>query len=201
MAAALALALVLLAGQAPASPETVGWIDRLERALAGLSGRVLALPPGAFGDRPREPVHAVLHAPTSSVWILAGPEPGAEVVRSGTVHRGGTVDGGWVTVTWDDGGLYTLTAPVDVPAAGGVHPLARLHDRLVSAPLARPVGGLPAGSRFHAAGTVGLPRGGSGTATLWASLGDHIVVTHPDGTAVTLHWSGIAEALPAEGGE
>ena len=91
-------------------------------------------------------------------------------------------------------------------------PWPDLHDRLLSAPLAAPLGRLPAGSRFTAVaaggpgGIVERPGGpdsapgGPRRATLWESFGDHLAVTHPDGS-VTFHgWRATDAALRGGGG-
>ena len=99
-------------------------------------------------------------------------------MREGVRDRAPRRHDGWVTVIWDTGELDTVTGPVDIPPAGAVHKLARFHDLLLSAPLVRAAGGLPAGSR-----------GGVGSVTL------------PDGTRSTLHWTKLATALPDGGTE
>lgn len=191
-----------------ARTENTDWLDRIERVMVAQSGRVLAIPTRAASDSASgssteaTPLHMVFYAPLSALWILAGPPPETEVVRSATMHRG-NLRGGFITITWGMGEITTLGGPEDMPTwqSGDYHPLAVLHDRLLAGPISRPLAALPPDSRFRASGVVELPDRMEGpgdtsrAATLWASLGDHIVVTHPDGRVVTLHWRDVDAAL------
>jgi len=197
----------------PSSPRA--WLDGVERLLAGVSGRAARLvPPAGMEDGFESPVF-VFFAPLSTVWILdaetVGDAAASEVTDTAALLREETGEGGRLHVLWRRGPTATLEWPLPLPelrAAPETHPLAALHGRLLSAPLASPLGGLPAGSRFTAVaaggpgGIVGRPAGaadGRERATLWESFGDHIAVTHPDGS-VTLHGRRAMDAALRGGG-
>ena len=185
--AAAALAVVPL----PAPSDSGGaWLDSAESALVESGGVPLRL-----DGRP-----AVFHAPLSAVWVFAEGGPDAPLLRSGDIHRGGSGAEGFMAIVWDDGGITTYNGsrlPSLVVTEGSPHPLAVFHDRLLSQALARPLAGLPAGSRFLRGGTVSVP-GGDETLTVWRSLGDFLKITPPGGRERTLPWRAVDAAL--EGG-
>lgn len=166
------------------APETA-WLDRFERLMAARSGRVLMLPNSPPDGPPDGPRYAVFYAPLATVWLLRGPDT-TEVRASGTLHRSAAGDG-FVTVTWDSGALTTFNRPPAAPRPGDRHPLATAHDRLLARPLAQSLVALPAGSRLRASGVVEMPDPSDAgeAATLWESLGDHIVITGPEGQSHT----------------
>ena len=113
-------------------------------------------------------------------------------------------------IRWGDANPATLAWPdrlPDVIETGRAQPLGRFHDRLLTLPLARPIAGLPAGARFEAPagssrmGLVRIPGDTGGIATLWQSLGNHIVITKPDGQTSTLRWQELDAALKKGGAE
>ena len=224
MAAALAAAMLPAVTPAaapsmtPSSPRA--WLDGVERRLAEASGRAARLvPPSGMEDGPyaESPVF-VFFAPLSTAWVLdaetVGDAADAEVTATAALLREETGEGGRLHVLWRYGPTATLEWPLPLPelrVSPETHPLAALHDRLLSAPLSAPLGRLPAGSRFTAVaaggpgGIVERPGapdsapGGPRRATLWESFGDHLAVTHPDGS-VTFHGWGATDAALRGGG-
>ena len=147
----------------------------------------------------------VFYAPLATVWHLAG--SGTEVRRAGRVRAVVTERGHFAGVLWGKGDIASLGWPEPlpdiVPSGDTPHPLAAFHDRLLSMPIAVPLGNLPAGSRFvpmAASGPGGIVERPDAPArvTLWESLGDWIAVTHPDGARTVHGWREVDAAL--EGG-
>ncbi len=192
-----------------AAPSTAReWLDAVEARLLEVSGRAaLLLPvPGhedTFGTRDG-PIAFVFHAPLSTMWVLdAGSiadAEGADVRASAVLLREETADGGRLRALWRDGAVTDFVWPLPVPeldAASVRHPLAVKHDLLLSAPLARPVAGLPAGWRFFADGLVlpDDPEAEVETATLWRSDGDLIVIEHADGRVAKIPLDDLIAAI------
>ncbi|WP_419738568.1 hypothetical protein [Ruegeria sp.] len=177
----------------PGTPQA--WLEAIERRLVGQSGHVMEI---HTGD---DPAWVIFYTPLGQVWHLDGPEADAEVLRTGLISRTLAGGGALIALRWEDGGIATWVAPAPLPVLEvqeRPHPLARFHDRLLSRPLHRPVGGLPAGARFlpgRPAGVVRVPDAPEGEQILWESLGDHITLIHPDGQASTLFWQEIRDAL------
>lgn len=178
-----------------AAPSTAReWLDAVAARLLEVSGRAaLLLPvPGhedTFGTEDG-PVAFVFHAPLSTMWVLDADSISdaerADVRATAVLLREETADGGRLRALWRGGAATDFVWPLPVPeldAASERHPLAVKHDLLLSAPLARPVAGLPAGWRFFADGLVlpDDPEAEVETATLWRSDGDRIVIEHADG--------------------
>ena len=143
------------------------------------------------------PEQAVFYAPLSVFWLLDATAP--EPTVQDTVHLTRSENRIFATRN----GVTLLVGPEmltqDSPGSDAVqHPLARFHDRLLSVPLARPLAGLPAGSRFDPGGTLRQP--GATRAGLWESHGDHIVITRSDGRSETFHWSTLDAALKGNAG-
>ena len=198
--AALAGAAAAAAPPGPGSPEA--WLEDVERRLVGLSGLPFEVRPSPDAKAARY----VFYAPLATAWQLAG--PGTKVRRAGKVQAIVTERGHFAAVFWERGEITSLEWPAQlpeiVPGGNGPHPLAAFHDRLLSMPLATAFAGLPAGSRFVpvvASGPGGIVQRPENLerATLWESLGDLIVVTHPDGTQTLHGWREVDAAL--EGGD
>ena len=156
-----------------------------------------------------DPIPAVFHAPLSSLWLLGEPADNTEpeVLSTARLERNVADGDAGLFVIWDQIGLTTLIGPGLLPnitSTGQPHPLAIFHNRLLTLPLARPVAGLPEGTRFEApvggstTGLVRIPGDASGIAMLWQSLGDHIVITKPDGQTSTLRWQELDAALTGD---
>jgi len=174
----------------PGSPEAA--LDTFERRLAASHGQLLTL---TLSGRERK---VVFYAPFSAVWLLDetgdGVDSTARLTRTRDhlyLDRGNTIQ------------LVSVQGSTQSSASKARHPLATFHDRLLSQPLARSIAGLPAGSRFvtrHAEpgglvlhpGDAALQPAG---ATLWRSLGDHIVIQHGTGQPEPLHWRDVDAAL------
>lgn len=196
--AALAAA-VLIAPTAmaigPSEPSTArAWLDAIEQQLVEVNGKATLLLPvpgheGTFGTEDG-PVAFVFHAPLSTMWVLDADSIAdaerADVRATAVLLREETAGGGRLRALWRGGTVTDFVWPLPVPefeAAVGLHPLAVKHSMLVSAPLAHPVAGLPAGWQFFADGVVlpDDPVTEVDTATLWRSDGNQIVIEHADG--------------------
>ena len=178
-----------------AAPATArAWLDAIEQQLVEINGKAALLLPvtgheAAFGTEDG-PVAFVFHAQLSTMWVLDADSimdaERAEVRATAVLLREETADGGRLRALWRGGAVTDFVWPLPVPefeAAVGLHPLGVKHNLLLSAPLARPVDGLPAGWRFFADGLVlpDDPETEVDTATLWRSDGDWIVIEHADG--------------------
>ena len=196
----VALAAAVLIAPAPtavgleATSTARAWLDAIEQQLVEINGKAALLLPvpgheGTFGTEDG-PVAFVFHAPLSTMWVLDADSIAdaerADVRATAVLLREVTADGGRLRALWRGGAVTDFVWPLPVPefeAAVGLHPLGVKHNLLLSATLARPVAGLPAGWRFFADGLV-LPDGPEtevDTATLWRSDGDWIVIEHADG--------------------
>ena len=183
----------------PGSPEAA--LDVFERRLSAASGQVIPLALSGTDHK------VVFYAPFSILWLLdetgGAVEATARLTRTRdqlNLDRGDTVQ------------LVDLTAPgkstTGSATPGAQHPIAAFHDRLLAQPLARPVAGLAAGSRFLAwnstnGGIVQPPESDAARITgpvLWRSLGDHIVIQHGSGQSETLRWTLVDKALKGRDG-
>ena len=171
-------------------------LDAFERHLAATSGQPLTL---TLSGTPRK---LVFYAPFSIVWLLDEAGDAVKATARLTRSRGQLYLDPGHTIH-----LVSLTrAPgstTDTPASGAQHPIAAFHDRFLTRPLARPVAGLAAGSRFltgdSAPGGIVWHPDASGIA-FWQSLGDHIVIRHGTGPSERIHWREIDTALKGREG-
>ena len=205
-AAVLAVTASVLASAAlpqPGSPEAA--LDVFERQLSAASGQVIPLALSGTDHK------VVFYAPFSILWLLD--ETGSAVAATARLTRtrnqlyldlGDTVQ----LVDLTAPGTSTTGSATGTMAQAARHPIALFHDRLLAQPLARPVAGLAAGSRFLAwnstnGGIVQPPQSDAAQITgpvLWRSLGDHIVIQHGTGPAAPIPWHEIDAALKGRDG-
>ena len=171
-------------------------LDAFERHLAATSGQPLTL---TLSGTPRK---LVFYAPFSIVWLLDEAGDAVKATARLTRSRGQLYLDPGHTIH-----LVSLTratgSPVDALASGAQHPIAAFHDRFLTRPLARPVAGLAAGSRFLTGdsapgGIVWHPD--ASVVAFWQSLGDHIVIRHGTGPSDRIHWREIDTALKGREG-
>ena len=175
----------------PASDSSVAALDTLEHQLVQASGRTITLWVNGLD------LTGVFYAPLSLFWQV---DEATDVVN-GQARITRTAD----QIYLDWGGRLLLAEITITPLEdNGRHPLAVFHDRLLSRPLAHPVGTLPAGTRFSryagqsGGGIVDYPGDSPDASEIWRSLGDHIVVTRRDGSTNLLPWADLDAALRQE---
>ena len=213
-AAAIAVALLSPA----ATPATGGggpstaraWLDAVEARLVAANGRALRLLPvpgreDAFGTEDGQVF--VFHSGLSTVWHLdaetAADAGDATVLGTAALLREETGEDGRLLALWRGGVVNAFAWPLPLPefeVARERHPLSVMHDALLSAPLARPVAGLPAGWRFRSDGLV-LPGDAEAevrTVTLWRSDGQRTVIEHADGSVVRIALDELVAAIRNE---
>lgn len=214
LAAVVALSL-LPPAVAPAAGEgglstARAWLDAVEARLLEADGKALRLLPvpgreNAFGTEDGQVF--VFHAGLSTVWHLDSETVAdageADVIGTAALLREESVEGGRILAHWLGGAVNEFAWPLPVPefeAATERHPLAIRHDALLSAPLARPVAGLPASWRFRTDGLVlpGDPDVEVLTATFWRSDGDRVVIEHADGAVVRVALDELVAAIRNE---
>ena len=184
------------AGAAPEPPaqEAGIWLAANSALFRLHSGRRIRLASGA---------DVVPYGPLSALWILNG-RTDSPVARAGRVSAQRSAASAAVTVRWEDGtesALIWPELPPEIARVGGIHPLARFHDRLLALPLARSVAGIPAGARFRPDGTVALPAGVHPVSLRWRSLGDAVEITDASGHTDELAWTEVDAALPGTGAD
>lgn len=189
------------------------WLDAVEARLVEADGRALRLlsgPGRADASGTGGGPVIVFHAPLSTMWVLDADsvaEAGdAEVVATAALLREDTEEGGRLLVAWRNGAVDEAGWPQPLPefeVARERHPLAVMHDALLSAPLARHTAGIPAGWRFRPDGLVlpGDPEAEVRTATLWRSVGHWIAVEHADGFVILIALDDLADAIRNEPAE
>ena len=206
---------VMAVAAAAGGPSTAqAWLAAVEARLVEADGRALRLlsgPGRADASGTGGGPVIVFHAPLSTMWVLdaeslAGAGD-AKVVATAALLREETGEDGRLLVLWRNGALDEAGWPQPLPefeVARERHPLAVMHDALLSAPLARRAAGIPSGWRFRPDGLVlpGDPEAEVRTATLWRSDGHRIVVEHADGFVVWIALENLLRALakapPAE---
>ena len=214
--AAALLSPVMAVAAAAGGPSTAqAWLDAVEARLVEAEGRALRLlsgPGRADASGTGGGPVIVFHAPLSTMWVLDAEslaEAGdAEVVATAALLREDTEEGGRLLVAWRNGAVDEAGWPQPLPefeAARERHPLAVMHDALLSAPLARRAAGIPAGWRFRPDGLVlpGDPEAEVRTATLWRSAGHWIAVEHADGFVILIALDELVAAIrnaPARSG-
>ncbi len=207
--AVVTAAVLATASFAQAAQEPQAWLDAMETRLVEASGHAIAMP----GD---PPVVFVFHGGLSTLWMLDATDLAeadtarvtatATVLRDdGTDPKGGQDTGAAETARaplfralWRDGSMTEVTRPTPaLTVAPGRHPLARAYDRLLAEPLARPVAGLVAGSRFGVDGLVRRPDTSAkpGGAIFWQSQGERITLEMGDGTLVGVALETLVQAL------
>lgn len=210
--AGVILAALLPPVMAPAAGEgglstARAWLDAVEARLLEADGRALRLLPvpgreNAFGTEDGQVF--VFHAGLSTVWHLDSETVAdageADVIGTAALLREESLEGGRILAHWLGGAVNAFAWPLPVPefeVARERHPLAIRHDALLSAPLARPVAGLPAGWRFRTDGLVlpGDPDVEVLTATFWRSDGDRVVIEHADGAVVRIALDELVAAI------
>ncbi len=204
--------------------EPQAWLDAVETCLVEASGHAIAIPgdpPVVFV------FHGALSTLWMLDTGDLTEADDARVIATGTVLRddgsgakgdrdtdsGETAGAPGFRVLWRDGSVTGIARPAVerasmhaetsviagrvVTIAPGRHPLARAYDRLISEPLARPVAGLAAGSRFGTDGLVrppDLPHQPHG-AIFWQSHGERITLEMKDGTLVGVTLEALVQAL------
>ena len=203
------------------------WVDRTIDIWSNADGRALRR-----WDRTDIPASRsrgatfVIYEPLWAFWELFETEDlaeaaGARVRDASQRYVASTASGKGALLCQHGVGACGLTGtgfPALLPkydVAEERHPLAVKHDRLLSEALVRDFEELPAGTRFDADGTIGVPEGADGApvgrcgllgvlpgdlaARTWHSEGDSIVITRADGSKIGYWLDPLLEAMGGGG--
>ena len=203
------LTAVMPAASAASQCSARDWLDNIEQRLVALSGYPIQVR-SESGDESVSELHgtyAVFYAPLSVIWLLDDVQEDQSSadwnIVSGQILREDTPDGGIIRFEWHDGIDFEYRWPEPFPelrAGRERHILAIKHDRLLASELARPVAGLPVGSRFDTDGVVRphSDQSDEASVTFWRSEGTAIRLHRSDGTLELVDIDDLLLALEPE---